>query len=56
MAVVEQRAIINDLLLDAIETYWNWVREFQTYLVVKNNVEVNIKRYDLVKRAYKRRK
>ena len=53
MAVVEQRAIINDLLLDAIETYWNWVREYQTYLVVKNNVEVNIKRYDLVKRAYK---
>ena len=53
MAVVEQRSIINDLLLEAIETYWNWVREYQTYLVVKNNVEVNIKRYDLVKRAYR---
>jgi outer membrane protein TolC len=53
MAVVEQRAIINDLLLDAIETYWNWVKEYQTYLVVKNNVDVNIKRLELVRKSYK---
>jgi outer membrane protein TolC len=52
MAIVEQRAIVNDLLLQAIEAYWHWVNAYQTYVIVKNNVTVNEKRLDLVRKSY----
>ena len=48
----ERRVIINDLLLDAYFTYWNWCRDYQVYRVIKNTVEINTVRYDLVKIAY----
>jgi outer membrane protein TolC len=51
MAVVEQRSTINDLLMNAIDAYWLWVRAYQTFVVVKNNVIVNEKRLDLVKKS-----
>ncbi len=46
-----QNAYIN-LLLDATKTYWDWVREYQVYTIIKNTVEVNKQRYQLVKRSY----
>jgi outer membrane protein TolC len=52
MAEVEQRAIINDLLMNAAEAYWTWVRAYQTYVVVKNNVEINQKRVEFVKKSF----
>ena len=51
MAEVEQRAIINDLLMDSAEAYWTWVKAYQTYIIVKNNVEINKKRVDFVKKS-----
>lgn len=52
MAEVEQRSIINDLLMDALQSYWEWVRAYQTYVVIKNNVETNQKRVDFVKKSF----
>lgn len=51
MAEVEKRAIINDLLMSAVESYWNWVKSYQTFVVVRNNVEINQKRVDFVKKS-----
>jgi len=51
LAKAQQRAIMNELLFNAIEGYWNWVKSYQTYVVVTQNVEVNKKRFDLVKKA-----
>lgn len=51
MAEVEQRAIINDLLMNAVESYWNWVKAYQTFVVVRNNVEINQKRVEFVKKS-----
>ena len=51
MAEVEQRAIINDLLMSAAEAYWNWVKAYQTFVVVRNNVEINQKRVEFVKKV-----
>lgn len=51
MANTEQRATINDLLMDAIEHYWLWVKNYQTYIVVRDNVIVNEKRLELVKKS-----
>ncbi len=52
MATVEQQAVVNDLLMNAIEAYWLWVKAYQTYNVVKNNVMINEKRLALVKKSY----
>lgn len=52
MAEVEQRAVINDLLMNAAEAYWNWVKAYQTFVVVRNNVEINQKRVEFVKKSF----
>ncbi|MDI1235085.1 MAG: TolC family protein [bacterium] len=52
MAAVEQRAVINDLCINALEAYWSWVNAYQTYEVIKNNVAITQKRFNLIKGAY----
>lgn len=52
MAAVEQRAIINDLCMNALEAYWNWVNAYQTYLIIENNVAITKKRFQFVKGAF----
>jgi outer membrane protein TolC len=53
MAMVEQQAIINDVLMEAMDKYWQWVKTYQTFVVVKNNVAINEKRFELIKKSYK---
>lgn len=52
MAAAEKRIIVNDLLLDAADSYWHWVKAYQTYIVIRNNVTINEKRFDLIKKIY----
>lgn len=52
MAVAEQRAIVNDLLMDGMDAYWLWVRAYQTYKIVGDNVEINQRRLELVKKSF----
>ncbi len=52
MAVIEQKAIINDLLMEAIESYWNWVKSYQTYKVVSNNVAICEQRLEYIKKSF----
>lgn len=52
MAEVEQRAVINDLLMNAAEAYWNWLKAYQTFVVVRNNVEINKSRVDFIKKSF----
>lgn len=40
----EQVIAVNDLLNDALTTYWNWVKEYQVYQVVSNTVVLNRER------------
>ena len=47
LAIIDQQILVNDIQFDAMQAYWNWVRAYQTYLVVKNNVEVNENRLNL---------
>ena len=49
----ERQNTINDLLYDAYNSYWNWVKEFQAYDVISNTVKVNEARFELVKIAYR---
>ncbi|MDZ4793696.1 MAG: TolC family protein [Bacteroidota bacterium] len=49
---VEKRNILNNLLLEAMKTYWNWTQQYQVYKIVSEAVVVNEKRVHLVKTAF----
>lgn len=51
MAEAEQRAVINELQMEAMKAYWNWVKSYQIYQVIKNNVSINEQRVELVKKT-----
>ena len=44
--------MINDLIKNAMDAYWNWVKAFQTYTVLNQNVTINEKRFDLIKKSF----
>jgi outer membrane protein TolC len=50
---IEKRTTLNNLLLDALKTYWNWVLQFQVYTIMTHAVSVNEKRFELVKNAFR---
>lgn len=49
---VEQKLMINNLLMEAMDAYWDWVKNYQTYAVIKNTVEVNERRLDLIRKSF----
>lgn len=49
----DQRQLLNDLLLDAMKTYWNWMQQYQMARVLDEAVAVNEKRLDLVRNAFR---
>jgi outer membrane protein TolC len=52
MAVVEQQNEINNLLMEAMESYWNWVKQYEIYQIIKQNVAVNNVRFELIKKGF----
>ena len=52
-SAVEKRNILNNLLLEAMKTYWTWVQQYMYYKTVSDAVVVNEKRVELVKTAYR---
>ncbi len=52
MAQAEQRLIINNLLMEAMEAYWAWVKAYQTYKIISENVTVNQRRVEFVRKSW----
>lgn len=52
MSYQEQRLMVNDLIKNAMDAYWNWVMAFQTFTVLNQNVANSEKRFDLVKKSF----
>lgn len=52
MAETEQRQMINDLLMDATEAYWEWVSSYNLYQVMRSAVSINVDRLNLVRRSF----
>lgn len=50
---VEQSLAVNDLLLGAVETYWEWVQFYEVYQVLDDAVRVNEERFGLVKLGWR---
>jgi outer membrane protein TolC len=49
---VERKNMMNNLLLDAMKSYWYWVLNYQGYKILNDAVLVNEKRVQLVKTAF----
>jgi outer membrane protein TolC len=50
---VERLLMINDLLRDAYDSYWYWVKNYEVYNVLNEAVAINEKRLNLVKLGYR---
>jgi outer membrane protein TolC len=48
----EQRTVINDLLFDAYQAYWNWAKDYQLLRILDTTIYLNEARYELVKIAF----
>jgi outer membrane protein TolC len=53
MSEAEKRTMLNDLLQDAMDAYWQWVQHYEVMRVMGDAVTVNQKRLDLVRIAYR---
>ncbi len=52
-SAIEKRNMLNNLMLDAMTNYWNWVKHYQVYKILTEAVTVNEKRVALVKTAFR---
>lgn len=49
---VERRNMLNNLLRDAMNNYWNWALQYTNYQILSEAVTVNEKRIALVRNAF----
>lgn len=52
LSEASRKSLLNDLMLDAVTAYWNWVKAFQIKEVISNAVKINEKRLAMVIAAY----
>jgi len=52
LSEIEKQSVLNDLLYEASQSYWEWVLQFQQYKVLTDAVRINEKRMQLIKKAY----
>ena len=48
----EQLLVVNDLLLEATNAYWNWVNAYNINSVLIKSVQNNKDRYEVIKKSY----
>ncbi|MCB0698789.1 MAG: TolC family protein [Chitinophagales bacterium] len=52
MTDAERRLVVNNTLFESIATYFNWVKEYNTYKIYQDVVRVNKERLKMVKLEY----
>ncbi len=52
-SAIEKRNILNNLLLDAMKAYWNWVQQYQVHKILTDAVKVNEKRVELINMTFR---
>lgn len=51
MTEAEQTVLTKELLLEAENAYWEWVKSFEIYELQKNAVKINRDRLQLIKKT-----
>jgi len=49
---VEQTRMLNDLILDALENYWNWVKTYNQLQVYREFVDLALERFEGIKGSF----
>ncbi len=52
MTEAEQLVLTNELMMEAENTYWEWVKNYEIYKLQKAAVDINRKRLELTKKTY----
>lgn len=52
MTEAEQILLTNDLLLEAENTFWEWVKNYEIYNLQRKAVQINLERLALTKKTY----
>lgn len=52
MTLAEQRLLTNELLLEAENVYWEWVMQYEIYLLQSQAVNININRTKLIQKSF----
>lgn len=52
MAFTEQQALVNTILMEAAVQYWEWVKAYQYYQIVDQNLTLSRQRFELVKKTF----
>lgn len=52
MTATEQQLMTNQLLLDADNAYWNWVKHYDAFLLQKQALAINRQRQSLILKAF----
>ncbi len=53
LSETEKRSTLNNLLSEAMKTYWNWALQYQQYIIISNAMVVNEKRFELIKISFR---
>ncbi len=53
LSEVEKRSILNDLLFDAANAYWQWALQYEQYKVITNAIALNEKRLALIRTSFR---
>ncbi|WP_373496622.1 TolC family protein [Aquiflexum sp.] len=48
----ERQMILNDLYLDATQTYWDWAAEYRNVIILQEGVKLAEQRFEMVKESY----
>jgi len=49
---LERRAVVNDLLVEAIEAYWNWAYQYRAVEVFRTSVKLAEDRFGLIRESF----
>lgn len=53
LAHTEQKIMLNNLVMEAMEAYWSWVRDYEQLKNTQRIIAINSKRYALIKQSLK---
>ncbi|MDR7694628.1 TolC family protein [Riemerella anatipestifer] len=52
MTEAEQTTLINEILVDAENMYWEWVKQYQIITVYKERLNISEERLEMIKKSY----
>lgn len=53
LAYTEQKIMLNNLVMEAMEAYWSWVKDYEQLKNTQRIIAINSKRYELIKQSLK---